>query len=126
MAHSNQIREFLLTKHGIDLVDVYVGSSGVLTGSARLAQEGLEKTERTRQEESNRKRIRESQRRRKALEAQIAALRAEYDAEADEIARAQQDDLRRERVVTSDRAAMARKRFADTAPPTAANGGSHR
>ena len=43
MAHSNQIREFLLTDQGIDLLDVYVGPSGVLTGSARLAQEAQEK-----------------------------------------------------------------------------------
>ena len=33
MAHSNQIREFLLTDHGIELKDVYVGPEGVLTGS---------------------------------------------------------------------------------------------
>jgi len=38
MAHSNQIREFLLTDHGVELYDVYVGPGGVLTGSARLAQ----------------------------------------------------------------------------------------
>jgi len=39
MAHSNQIREFRLTDDGIELLDVYVGAHGVLTGSARLAQE---------------------------------------------------------------------------------------
>jgi len=38
MAHSNQIREFLISDHGIDLVDAYIGASGVLTGSARAAQ----------------------------------------------------------------------------------------
>ena len=43
MAHSNQIREFLLTDHGIDLVDVYLGPGGVLTGTARQAQEAQEK-----------------------------------------------------------------------------------
>ena len=42
MAHSNQIREFLLTPRGIDLLDVYVGPEGVLTGSMRLAQEARE------------------------------------------------------------------------------------
>ena len=39
MAHSNQIREFILTDHGIELLDVYVGPEGVLTGSSRLSQE---------------------------------------------------------------------------------------
>ena len=42
MAHSNQIREFLLTDHGVELQDVYVGPEGVLTGSMRLAQEARE------------------------------------------------------------------------------------
>jgi circadian clock protein KaiC len=43
MAHTNQIREFLVTDHGVELRDVYVGPSGVLTGSARLVQEAQEK-----------------------------------------------------------------------------------
>ena len=43
MAHSNQIREFLISDHGIDVVDAYIGASGVLTGSARVAQGALEK-----------------------------------------------------------------------------------
>jgi len=34
-AHSNQVREFLLTGDGPQLVDVYVTDEGVLTGSAR-------------------------------------------------------------------------------------------
>src|SRR5256885_13810972 len=42
MAHSNQIREFLLTPNGIRLVDVYLGPEGVLTGSSRQAQEARE------------------------------------------------------------------------------------
>ena len=42
MAHSNQIREFVLTDRGIDLLDVRVGPEGVLIGSRRLAQEARE------------------------------------------------------------------------------------
>jgi circadian clock protein KaiC len=45
MAHSNQVREFKLTDSGIDLVDVYVGPGGVLTGTARLAQQAREASE---------------------------------------------------------------------------------
>jgi hypothetical protein len=45
MAHSNQIREFVLTDHGVQLVDVYIGTSGLLTGSARVAQEAKERAE---------------------------------------------------------------------------------
>ena len=47
MAHSNQIREFLLTGQGIELADVYVGPQGVLTGSARQAQEAKERSDGT-------------------------------------------------------------------------------
>jgi len=78
MAHSNQIREFLLTDHGVDLRDVYVGPSGVLTGSARLVQEAQEQAAlMTRNQEVERRKI-ELERKRTTLEAQVVALRAEF------------------------------------------------
>jgi circadian clock protein KaiC len=78
MAHSNQIREFLLTDHGVELRDVYVGPSGVLTGSARLVQEAQEKAAlMTRDQEVKRRGI-ELERKRTTLEAQVIALRAEF------------------------------------------------
>ena len=42
-AHSNQVREFVLTDHGVELLDVYVGPGGLLTGKARLAQEAADR-----------------------------------------------------------------------------------
>jgi circadian clock protein KaiC len=42
MAHSNQIREFLLTNEGLKLVDVYTGDGPVLTGTARMKREAAE------------------------------------------------------------------------------------
>ena len=84
MAHSNQIREFLLTDRGVELRDAYIGPAGVLTGSARLAQEAQERAEKTvRQQEMERRQL-ELERKRKALEAQISAMRAEFDAQQDE------------------------------------------
>ena len=84
MAHSNQIREFLLTDHGVELRDVYVGASGVLTGSARLAQEAQEQAGKlTRLQETERRQL-ELERKRKALEAQVVALRAEFEAQETE------------------------------------------
>jgi len=50
MNHSNQVREFLLSDEGLQLEDVYLGSRGVLTGSARLAQEALDRTEESRRQ----------------------------------------------------------------------------
>ncbi len=78
MAHTNQIREFLLTDHGVELRDVYVGPSGVLTGSARLVQEAQEQAAlMIRNQEVERRQI-ELERKRTTLEAQITALRAEF------------------------------------------------
>jgi circadian clock protein KaiC len=45
MAHSNQVREFLISNRGIDLVDAYIGPNGVLTGASRVAQAAREKAE---------------------------------------------------------------------------------
>ena len=45
IAHSNQLREFTLTGNGVQLLDVYVGPSGVLTGTARLNMEAVEKAQ---------------------------------------------------------------------------------
>ena len=41
----------MLTDHGVELVDVYVGAAGMLTGSARLAQEAAERDAQLRQAE---------------------------------------------------------------------------
>ena len=81
VAHSNQVREFVLSSRGIELVDVYLGDDRVLTGSARLAQEAREAAghaERRREEE---RRQRLASTRRKGLEAQIAALQSELEAD---------------------------------------------
>jgi circadian clock protein KaiC len=78
MAHSNQVREFLLTDHGVELRDVYVGPEGVLTGSARLTKEAEnEASLLIRNQEVELRRI-ELERKRTTLEAQIAMLRAEF------------------------------------------------
>ncbi len=84
MAHSNQIREFRLTNDGIELLDVYVGSEGVLTGSARLSQETKDDAEQLlRQQEIGSKQF-SLERKRDAMEAQIVVLRSEFQAEESE------------------------------------------
>lgn len=87
MAHSNQIREFLLTSQGIELADVYVGPQGVLTGSARQAQEALERSDgQTRLEDLEQRRL-DLERRREAVAATTAALWREFEDEADVVER---------------------------------------
>jgi circadian clock protein KaiC len=84
MQHSNQIREFVLSRHGVDLVEVYVGPDAVLTGSARVAQESLERSAEAARHREHRRKLSEVARRRKAIKVQIAALQSEADAEAEE------------------------------------------
>jgi circadian clock protein KaiC len=81
MDHSNQIREFKLTDHGIELLDVYVGPEGVLTGSARLSQEAKNhEAQILRQQEIERKRS-GLELKRAATEANIVVLQSEFKAE---------------------------------------------
>jgi circadian clock protein KaiC len=113
MPHSNQVREFLITERGIELVDVYVGPAGVLTGSARHAQEAKERADATlRRQEVERKR-REIERKRELLEAQIAAMRAQFEADAHELHAGIHEDEQRESELLGEREQMSRLRQAD-------------
>ena len=113
MKHSNQIREFVIAPEGIRLEEVYVGPEGVLTGSMRAAQEAREKAAAvTRAQEAERKQ-RELARRRAALEAQIAALRAEFESTEADAAQAMAQDRAREQTLQEGRAAAARRRGAE-------------
>ena len=113
MPHSNQVREFVITSHGIDLLDVYVGPSGMLTGSARVALEAREEAERiSGQSEAQRQRL-ASDRRQKAIEAQIAALQVELESERQELRRTESLDELRSAAASAVRNAMARRRSAD-------------
>ena len=113
MAHSNQIREFQLTDKGIDLMDVYVGPSGVLTGSARLALEAQEKgTELAQQQEIKLKKL-NLEGKRKALEAQIAALHAELEAGTAEMKKIGEEEKSRQKRLLEEQKAITRMRKAD-------------
>ena len=116
MAHSNQIREFLLTDHGMELRDVYVGPSGVLTGSARLAQEAQEQAEWTIHEQGVERRKLDLERKRKVMEAQIAAMRAEFEVQETETLNFIGQEQTRKAHLTQERVDMALSRKADAKP----------
>lgn len=106
MAHSNQIREFVLTERGVDLLDVYVGPEGVLTGSMRVAQEARELEEAQKRARAFELNERQMQRRRQAILAQIASLEADLASEeadaqelaSDEVERRQRWEESRKRI----------------------------
>jgi circadian clock protein KaiC len=114
-AHSNQVREFVLTDHGVELVDVYVGAAGVLAGSARVTQLAAERDEDLRIAEDLAGRRRELNRSVIEREAHLLALQDQLDAERTEM---QRIDLRAGHQVAdtqADRSEMAARRWADDA-----------
>ena len=110
MNHSNQIREYQLTSQGVKLVDAYLGGSGVLTGSARIAQEMVDAASSLRRTQDNERKQRDIQRKRAALERQIAELRAELESEEEEARKSLQHDEELEKRLQAERRAMAIQR----------------
>jgi circadian clock protein KaiC len=106
-AHSNQLREFVLTPNGVRLIEPYLGPEGVLTGSSRVAQQAKESAAvLERREEAARKR-RAIERRMHTLDTEIAALRLQISAEHDELERLESEERGRQQQIAADRATMA-------------------
>jgi circadian clock protein KaiC len=131
MEHSNQVREFMLSGTGIQLTDVYIGPSGMLVGSARVAQEARERAERVSLSEEAERQQLALECKRTALDGQIAAMRAEFSAEEATIARIVSQDKRRKESLASDKVEMGRSRQRDAAqsnrnqPRNGADGKKH-
>jgi circadian clock protein KaiC len=115
MAHSNQIREFVLGRQGVELVDVYLGPAGVLTGSARIAQAAKEHAQESAERRDLKRRQAEMLSKRKAFEAQIAALQAQIAAQDQATEHLIADTQANESRSQVERRAMALSRKADSA-----------
>jgi circadian clock protein KaiC len=114
-AHSNQVREFLLTDHGVELADVYVGPGGVMTGSARLTQQARERSDKLEHEEQLMRRKRELKAHIAQEQAQLVMLQEQLAAQQAEL---EQMTTREERLTAEDeatRAALTAQRRADPA-----------
>jgi len=85
MKHSNQVREFVITDKGLDLVDVFLGPDGVLIGSAREAELLKEHTNEVIKSNAESSKDREISRKRKVLEAKIASLQTEFESVEEEL-----------------------------------------
>ena len=117
MAHSNQVREFVLSDAGIDLVDVYLGSERVFTGTARVAQEAQERLAAELRQQDHERKLRQLSGKRKVVEAQIAALHAEAEAEEAEVKFAIAQETNRAKATRQNAEAMARLRGGSTNGP---------
>src|ERR1700761_3000218 len=92
MKHSNQVREFIITDKGLDLVEVYLGPDGILTGSAREAQRIEEETGIALRDYSYSAKGREVDRKRKVLEAKISSLQTEFESAEEELNKIYQEE----------------------------------
>ena len=115
-AHSNQVREFVLTGQGVEFRDVYVGPEGVLTGSMRLAQEARERSATEGRQQKIASKRRELDHKRQALAAQLAALRTGFEIAEEELELLIATREAAGQQVLDDRTDMAHSRRADADP----------
>jgi circadian clock protein KaiC len=114
-AHSNQVREFLLTDHGVELADVYVGPGGVMTGSARVMQQARERSDQLEREEQLMRRKRELKAHVAQGQAQLGVLQEELAAQQAELEQIASREARLAADAQATRAALAAQRRADPA-----------
>lgn len=114
MAHSNQIREFLITDQGVKLTDVYLGQAGgLLMGSSRAAQAARDEADSIAEQQEIERSRREKENKLRLLDAQIAALRSEFELEEKELNNlVREEELKRE-AADLGRTEMSRLRKAD-------------
>jgi circadian clock protein KaiC len=110
MKHSNQVREFVITDHGIDLMDVYLSDNGVLIGSAREAQELNELTGLELRDYAVSQKDREINRKRMVLESRIASLKEEFESVQDELNRAYVEEDMKKSIMERNRKQLSSKR----------------
>ena len=113
IGHSNQIREFLITPEGVQLADVYLGPGGVMTGSARHAQETRERVEAEKRRLDLEQQRREIEHRREVLQAQIKTMQVELDREQEKLERLRRDTQAYDTALIAARDDMTRLKRAD-------------
>ncbi|MDB5235381.1 MAG: KaiC 1 [Hymenobacter sp.] len=112
MSHSNQVREFIVTKQGIELLDVVLGPLGIVTGASRLTQQMQEQALVLAAQQEAERRDRELERRRRMLEANIANLRTEFESVEEELRLSSNDEQQRQQTLSS-----GKQRIAAANPP---------
>ena len=126
MSHSNQAREFLITDGGLDLVHTYLGPGGVMTGAARVAQVSRDRAEALRIQHEIASRQNALQRKRTAIERQVAELQAELETEEEEHRRFGAQVQERTRALSAERTEIGRARHVEIHAPGARESGNGR
>jgi circadian clock protein KaiC len=110
MGHSNQVREFIMNNKGVDLVNVYLGTGQVLTGTARIIQESVDRANEELKQQEQVFLLKRLENKRRALAAQISALQAQAEAAASELDLAMKRDQLRTNTLKQDAAQLATMR----------------
>jgi circadian clock protein KaiC len=105
-AHSNQVREFVITDNGIKLIDVYAGSEGLLTGSSRIAEEAKTKIHEVELQNRLTTKQKKLQYEQKVTEAQIKSLSAQLKMQEQELRNIHSVEQYRQDTVVSGKAVM--------------------
>ena len=113
MAHSNQIREFILADHGIELVDVYTGADGILTGSARFTQEKIDIAQRLLSQQEIERKHRAVERKRTKMEADIVDLKLAFEADEEELEKLIAEEVAQSGILAKTRKEIATLRKGD-------------
>ncbi len=113
MAHSNQVREFLITENGLQLKDVYIGPGGVLTGTARVTQEAIDGAEALARSQKIERLRRELQRKESLLHGRLQVLQDAFASEREEIENAITEAQTREEIRVRQVEKLARMRGRD-------------
>jgi len=110
MKHSNQVREFIISDNGLDLVDVFIGPDGILTGSAREAQQLQERTGVVLWDNAISRKDREIARKGMVLEAKIASMKEEFESIQEELNKTYIEEELKKEVMEKNRKEMTRNR----------------
>jgi circadian clock protein KaiC len=110
MKHSNQVREFVITNNGLDLLDVFLSPDGVLTGSAREAQQLNEAAGVEMRTHAVTRKDREIERKRLVLEAKISSLKEEFEGVQDELNRSYLEEDLRKQIMEKNRKKLSQQR----------------
>ncbi len=113
MFHSNQVREFKITNQGIKIVDVYLGPSGMLTGSARISQIAKEEADKLERNHEIERKQRELEQKRLKIETKINELKSDFEIEKHELDMIIDQEKLREKSIEKERDVMARIRHSD-------------
>jgi circadian clock protein KaiC len=116
MKHSNQVREFTITSNGLVLQEIYLGTEGILTGSAREAHKLQQKTEELLNQHTLSRRDNEISRKARELQMQIDSLTSQFESVREELSMdSVQQELKRQ-VMVDNRRAMQRLRDEGSEP----------